>query len=63
MNNLDPNIPGPPTGLPEEPNPLDPTPNVDVLGPGMPQERGHPDTDTESILAPGFGNVEPEPAY
>lgn len=63
MNDLNPKIPNPPTGLPNEPNPLDPEPNVDVLDPAMPQDRGHDDTDTEAILAPGFGSTEPAPAY
>jgi hypothetical protein len=60
---MDPRVPNIPTGLPDEPDPLDPEPNVDVLDPGMSQDRGQSDNDAESILAPGFGNAEPEPAF
>jgi len=55
------NNPGPPTGLPKEPNPLDPSPNEDVLDPTIPRDTGDPVTDP--LVTPGYPNPEPEPSY
>jgi hypothetical protein len=52
-----------PTGLPEEPEPLDPEPNVDVMHPGGPADRGTDETETQEILAPGFPSPAPEPTF
>ena len=51
-----------PTGLPEEPNPLDPNTNVDVLNPDFP-DAGTQEETAQSILTPGFGNAVPESSY
>lgn len=55
------NPPGPPTGLPEEPNPIDPSPNEDVLDPTIPRDTGDPET--EPLVTPGYGTPAPEPSY
>lgn len=55
----DPLNPGiPPTGLPEEPDPTDPSPNQDVVDPTIPQ---NPDSEPYSPHVPG--RTEPEPSY
>jgi hypothetical protein len=63
QNPLNPQVPGPGTGLPQEPNPLDPSPNVDVLDPDLPPDLDDDDNEMQRRLAPGFGEAAPEPSY
>ncbi|HEY3269412.1 MAG TPA: hypothetical protein VGM37_21065 [Armatimonadota bacterium] len=52
-----------PTGLPKEDDPLDPSPNVDVLDPNILNDPNDDDNEAQRILAPGFGASELDPSF